>query len=163
MKYKLTKLDYYKAYLLHIKPRRVYAILGIFMICMVVFGCILAVRSPDCKHKIMFVVPILFGSVIILSSIYLAPLYSINKCFKQTKGIGTDIELSVSEDSFSMSTENSKDIAPYKNIFKIKSNEQYLLVYHNQYVYRIIPKRGNDLISAAGTIVERFRVSMQPK
>lgn len=161
MRYKLAKWDYYKAYLLHIKPRRIYAILGIFMIGMVVFACILAVRSPGGKNETMFVVSILLGTGFILSFIYLAPVYSINKCFKQTKGIGSEIELSVSEDSFSMSTENSNVTIPYKDIFKVKSNEHYLLIYHNQYAYSIIPKRDNDLILAAGTIEDRFRLVSQ--
>jgi len=158
MKYKLEKWDCYKAYLLHIKPRQVYAFLGVFMICMVVFSCILAVRSPDCKHKIMFVAPILLGTGFILSLVYIAPLYSINKSFKQTKGIGSEVELSVSDDSFSLSTENSNVTIPYKDIFKIKSNEHYLLIYHNQYVYHVIPKRNSDLISSAATIEERFKL-----
>jgi hypothetical protein len=161
MRYKLAKLDYYKAYLLHIKPRQVYAILGVFVICMVVFACILAVLSSGGKHETRFVVTILLVAVFVLLSIYLAPVYSINKCFKQTKGLDSEIALSVSEDSFSLSTENSNVTIPYKDIFKVKSNEHYLLIYHNQYVYRVIPKQDNDLILAAGTIEERFKLVSQ--
>lgn len=98
----------------------------------------------------------LTGVVFVLSSIYLIPVYSLQKCYKQTKDIGSEIELSVKEDSFSVSTENSNVTIPYRNIFKIKSNKNYLLVYVNQYVFRIVPKQNNDLIAAAKTIEERF-------
>jgi len=156
MKYKLTKRDHYKAYLLHIKPRRAYTIIGIFMICLAIVVGILCLFLPEDKHHVILGIIMLTGVVFVLSSIYLIPVYSLQKCYKQTKDIGSEIELSVKEDSFSVSTENSNVTIPYRNIFKIKSNKNYLLVYVNQYVFRIVPKQNNDLIAAAKTIEERF-------
>ncbi len=64
--------------------------------------------------------------------------------------------MAVGEDLFSLSTENSKVAIPYKNIFKVKSDRSFLLVYINQYFYYIIPKSNDELGAAAASIERRF-------
>jgi hypothetical protein len=161
MRYKLTKWDYYKAYLLHIKPRRVYAILGILLICAVILVGVFCIFRPEDKYGVKFGVMLISWIGFSLFFIYLFPVYPLHKSYKQTRGIGNEIEISVSEGSFSISTENSNITIPYRDIFKVKSNNYYFLVYANQYSYHIIPKRNNDLVVAAGTIEGRFRLVNQ--
>ncbi|MHC4215733.1 MAG: YcxB family protein [Planctomycetota bacterium] len=156
MNYKLTKWDVYKAYLLHIKPRRVYGILGILLICMTIITSISLMFAPEDKNDMKYGIFLLLIVFFVLSSIYLFPLYSLHKCYKQTKDIGSEIELTVENNSFSISSKNSNINLPYKNIFRIKSDKNYLLVYSNQYVFHVIPKQDNDLISAANSIEEQF-------
>jgi hypothetical protein len=163
MKYKLTKWDVYKAYLLHIKPRKLYGILGIFLICMAILVSIRLVLAPQGKSDVMYGIFLLLSVVFILSSIFLFPVYSLKKCYKQTKDLGSEIELTVENDSFSTSSKNSNINMPYKNIFKIKSNNKYLLVYANQYVFHVIPKNDYDLIATANSIEEQFGKSQNKK
>jgi hypothetical protein len=156
MKYKLTKRDHYRAYLLHIKPRKAYEIIGILMICLAMLVGILCIFLLGDTQDVKLGIIILIGIPLVLSLIYITPLYSLNKSYKQTKDIGSEIDLSVKEDSFLVSTQYCSAAVPYRSIFKIKSNKNYLLVYVNQYVFRIIPKQNSDLIAAAKTIEERF-------
>ncbi|UCC23278.1 MAG: YcxB family protein [Planctomycetota bacterium] len=156
MKYKLTKKDYYRAYLLSIKARKAYSILGILLVCLGLLVCLWSILPGDPDYK---VAGIIFLSIIVcLSAIYIFPVYNINKSFKQTKGIDDDIDLTVNEESFSLSGKNFNINFPYEDIFKIKSDDNYLLVYDNQYAFRVIPKRDNDLRSATKIIEDKYKI-----
>jgi hypothetical protein len=158
MKYRLKRRDYYRAYCLHIKPRRSYAILGILLVCIgLATGSLCLLVWEDTVLGIL----VLSGIVFVLSTVYLFPLYPLQKCWRQTKGIDSDIELSVGNDSFSLGSETNRSTIPYENIFRIRSNRDYLLVYSNQYVYWIIPKSTDDLAEAAHIIEKRFRQKMK--
>jgi hypothetical protein len=157
MKYNLTNKDYYKAYLLNIKPRKIYSILGIFLICIGLFACLVTILSAIGKSGLILAGVLFLCIIVCLSAIYILPLYTINKSYKQTKGIGDDIELTVNEESFSISGNNFNIKIPYENIYKIRSNDSYLLVYENQYFYRIIAKTDNDLKNAAKIIEDKYK------
>jgi hypothetical protein len=131
------------------------------MICTAVLSGILCVFRAEDKYDVKLGVFLISWIGFSLFLIYLLPVYPLHKSYKQTKGIGNEIEISVSEESFSISTENSNITIPYRDIFRVKSNNYYLLVYANQYFYHIIPKRNNDLVVAAGTIEDRFRLISQ--
>jgi hypothetical protein len=153
MKYKLYKKDYYKAYLLHIKPRKIYAIFGIGMICLSLFmSCLMF----ECKIGGWTPYLIPAGLVWVLLGIYVYPLYSINKSYKQTKDVSNGISISLEENSFLISTDKSNCKILYNDIYKLKSNKHYLLIYINQYAYIILPKENSELQELAKHIEENF-------
>lgn len=158
MKYRVTKKDCYRAYLLHIKPRRIYAILGIILICIALSVCLLPFLPIEDKPPIAFVILPLLGAVFVLLLIYVLPLYQLHKSFKQTKGASGEVELFIHEDSFSISDGNSNSTVPYQDIYKLRSDKDYLLIYINQYVYIVLAKTSNDLINATNTIEEKYNV-----
>ncbi len=157
MRYKVTKKDFYRAYLLHIKPRRIYAILGIVLICIALSVCLCSVLPIGGGSDIMFAVKLFLCMIFVLSVVYIYPLYTLHKSYKQTKGIDGDVDLAVHEESFSISTKNSNTTIPFGDIYKIRSSDSYLLIYLNQYFYVILPKKNNDFINAANTIVEKYK------
>jgi hypothetical protein len=66
MRYKVTKKDFYRAYLLHIKPRRIYAILGIILICIALSVCLCSVLPIGGASDIMFAVKLFLGIIFVL-------------------------------------------------------------------------------------------------
>ena len=156
LKYKITKRDAYKAYLLTVKPRRIYGILGVILILAGLCVCFLCLKPSEGQPK-YGLAALIFGCIIlVLFQVYVFPLYTISKCFKQTKGIDEEIELTVGNYSFQMVTKNSQINVPYADIYKIKSNNRYLLVFENQYICRVIPKNTQELIDAADMIEQKY-------
>lgn len=157
MRYKVTKKDFCRSYLLHIKPRKIYSILGVVLICIALSVCLWSVLPIGDKPDIKFASLLLLSIILVLSLLYIYPLYTLHKSYKQTKGIDDDVDLATHEESFSMSGKNFSTTIPYKDIYNIKSNDSYLLIYWNQYFYTILPKTNNDLINAASTIEEKYK------
>ena len=153
MKYTLHKKDYYKAYLLHTKPRKIYAILGTgFVLLLLYISYLMFKKETDGYTPYL----ILAGLVWVLYFLYIHPIYLINKVLKQTKwGIG-EIDISSEEDSFVISHEKSHSKIPYKDIFKLKSNKHYLLIYLNQNDYIILPRKTDELKEMAERIETNF-------
>ncbi len=153
MKYKLCKKDYYKAYLLHIKPKKIYAILGTGMILLSLFmSCLMLMREVGGWMPYL----ILAGLGWVLFFLYIYPIHSINKILRQTKWGTGEINVSSEEDSFVISHEKSNNKIPYKDIFKLKNNKHYLLIYLNQNYYIILPKESDELKELAKCIETNF-------
>ncbi|MCE5341019.1 MAG: YcxB family protein [Planctomycetaceae bacterium] len=153
MKYSVSSRDQYKAYLLHIKPRKVYAVLGMVFMLIALFVIYLELsRKGFGKTSLSMIV----AAIYVLFSIYIWPMYSMNKLGKQTKLKGGEIDLFLDKDFFTRSTEMSNAKMLYKDIFKLKKNKNYLLIYINDGLYIILPKRNSELQDAAKQIEENF-------
>ena len=99
---------------------------------------------------------IIVGMIYVLFSLYIWPMYSMNKLRKQTKLTGDGIDLFLDKDFFTISTETSNAKILYKYIFRLNKNKNYLLVYINDGLFIILPKRNSELQDAAKQIEENF-------
>ncbi len=99
---------------------------------------------------------ILAGLGWVLFFLYIYPIHSINKILRQTKWGTGEINVSSEEDSFVISHEKSNNKIPYKDIFKLKNNKHYLLIYLNQNYYIILPKESDELKELAKCIETNF-------
>ena len=150
--YRVTKKDIYRAYLLHIRPRKLFAILGILMLCLCIFSCILAVVPLEGEPNYVFAGFLLVTIVLLMGGIYVLPWFSIHRSIRQTKGVDGEVKVVVGEDSIQFSGEYSHITIPYSHVFAVKSDKDYLLIYTNQNVFRIVPKYDAEQAGVADQI-----------
>ena len=95
--------------------------------------------------------------IYLLLLFFVFPYYQISKIYKQTRGLGNEIiNISLDENSITLSTGKGNSTLPFKDIYKLKNNKHYLLIYPNQHLYRILPKKDDKLKELAKQIEDGF-------
>ena len=151
MEYQLSEKDYYKAYLLHRKPRKAYAVLGIVILCL--SSIPMFYGSNPGWYRFFWPLCVIY----LLLLFFVFPYYQISKIYKQTRGLGNEIiNISLDENSITLSTDKGNSTIPFKDIYKLKNNKHYLLIYPNQHLYRILPKKDDELKELAKQIEDGF-------
>ena len=139
--YKIDATDHRSAQWLHLRPRPIFKILGIFVSLLALCSMVVAWIFIDD--------PGLFGVRIILSVaiIYLALYFIVflprkwNKIYLQQKSLQRSNALNIEENGIDYVSENGTGKIAWKDYLCWKENDYIILLYFSEVMFQIIPKR----------------------
>ncbi len=121
--------DYVRAQYLHIKPRPLFAVLGLLILIMVV---VVFLFMPNW---------ILAGALayLILWAGFLIPWFA-KKNYRQYKAISEPMTLEVREDGIFFKRKNGEGLLPWMDIVKWRQNKSLFLLYPANNLFHLVPK-----------------------
>jgi len=145
----LKEGDYVAAQFLHMRPRRVYAIIGVLLSC-------LAILAVVYSHSL----------ILILCLAYLAGCFFIylpfraKRTFRQYKALSERMTVEIRDDGLFVRRINGEGLVPWSQIMKWRNNRKLVLLYPAGSVFHLIPSHffpnENDFKSFLDTLESRL-------
>lgn len=149
----LTQREYSAANWLHIKPRPVLAVLGIFILGLAIWALWMTFFSSTRAHGSIAAWAVLIGLV------YFAFVYLVwqplkwRKLYRQHKDLHRPLRMIITEDSLKAENETGSGTIAWRDLVKWKEGHGLFLLYPNEALFYVIPARLFSSIEQ----VEQFR------
>lgn len=133
--------DYIAAVRLNYKPRKVWAVIGLFVVLLAVIAFVLGVRDIARGKGDIW-------DVIGLPAIAYPPLWyfvflprRIRKLYKQQRALHETHDVTFDEAGIATTYAFAKGVMPWSHVHKWRESEDLFLVYHSDAMFSIFPKR----------------------
>ena len=147
--------DLVDAHYVHIRPRRVFALLGIgiILLALAVFAwtVVQAVRGGPRSVRFVLLAAVMgLGSVLV--SWVLLSYYPrlVKRAYSQQKALHGPIQVHVDETGVQVHTDFVNAVSPWSHYLKWKESERIFLLYQTNTLFQVFPKRCMDAQSIEG-------------
>jgi hypothetical protein len=124
----ITESDYVAAQFLHIRPRPIFAVIGILLVGM--FAFVLVVKSSLIKFGIL-------AYFIAWFAVYIP--WQAKRVYRQYHALSKPVWMEIREDGLYFKRENAEGLVPWSEILKWRHGKRLLLLYPASNVFHIVP------------------------
>ena len=152
MAYNISEKDFIKAQWIHIKPRPIYAIIGIIILFTLELAC--ANMVWKCFDENIFakiLIPIGINSYLVI--LVCNVLRKWHKIYKQTKSLQNSISISYENRTITFITESGHNNVKIDDIYKIKSSSDLMLIYLNEMMFIVVKKSDDEVMKITDAIL----------
>lgn len=124
----IKEADYVAAQWLHIKPRPVFAVVGILL---------LVLAAALLIHKLDWTLIVALS--ILVGSLFIARPYQARRTFRQYKALAEPMSIEVRDDGLYFRRETGEGLVPWSHIRKWRRDSKLLLLYPASSLFYLIP------------------------
>ena len=139
--------DYVAAQWLHIRPRRIFAVLGVLILCGALWALWVA-RSWVLLASLGYLV---------LWALYIP--FKAKRSFLQHKALSEPVEMQVRNEGLFFKRENGEGLVPWNHIVKWRWNDRLALLYPTSSLFHMVPRH----FFATDEMYQSFRNQVQEK
>ncbi len=124
----LKEVDYVAAQFLHLRPKRVFAVIGLFLLCLVVWAMVFA-------QSYWFLLVLIYLAVFFA---FIIP-FKAKRNFRQYKVLSEPLTMEVREDGLFFKRTNGEGLVPWSHIVKWKNNKKLAILYPARNLFYMVP------------------------
>ena len=151
--YALNEKEHRSAQWLVMKPRPVFAVIGVLLIALFIWGVwysLFSLTNPS-LYWTRYVMPGLFIYLVLSFAVYRP--YRWNQIYRKQKSLSRDVRLTVVPEGLRFADENGDSLVPWSDYTDWKENNSIFLLFLSPVLFQAIPKRAFQDSSA----VDEFR------
>lgn len=130
--------DYVRAQYLHMRPRPLYKVLGVFVSALVLWAAWIAI-TDESRHPLYFLYPTLLIALILNFTVYVP--WKTRRIYGQQKALQRELTFKFDESGALITTENGQTTMPWSDYLRWKQNNHLMLIYLSDCMYHMLPRR----------------------
>jgi hypothetical protein len=124
----LKEADYLAAQRLHVKPRPIFAVIGVLLV-LVALAALYVSRSVSLGAAL----------VVLLLLFFVYEPFKARRLFRQYKALSEPTTIELRDDGLYFSRQNGEGLVPWSHVLKWKSNDRVLLLYPASGLFYVLP------------------------
>jgi YcxB-like protein len=138
----IEERDYIASQYLHLRPRPVFAVIGLLLLALFVWAL---AAAPSI---------IMFGVLVYLVSAYALYIpWSAKRNYRQYKALSTPVSMEIRTDGLYFKQQNGEGLVPWSHVHKWRHNKKMLLLYPTGNVFHLVPSHFFPSQESFGTFV----------
>lgn len=137
----ISPADLLSAQWVHLRPRRSFAVVGMVLIALSIWGCVIMFRPPMDQElgAGRWFLPGFLAYLAIWFAVLIP--YRSRRSYRQRKDFQREITFSASDAGLSVQNENAQGTKPWSDYLKWKEGKQTFLLYLSDSMFQLVPKR----------------------